>query len=417
MKGFYKLRLKAGMLPLVLAVSMVMASLCSIMLMLAYYHMHYSKSLAINTKLQRNITSAIQIGLATPEQLPLNEWVWLDLYEEGVDSVGVQRSLWGVYELLQVKAVQGTHHLSKSVILGNAPEVNEPALYVADQDRSIKLAGNALIRGDAYLPKAGIKAGYIDRYGYNKPELVSGKSFRSEPVLPIDTKVYLASLKSLFAETGAMPIDSLTQELVVSFNVADKALFHSTSPIRLGNGQVLVGKMVVRSDKQITVSPTARLDGLILLAPKIVFEQGFQGTVQAFATDTLLIEEKVFLSYPSAVGVLQKKGGALLTVKPEASVEGVVFLLAKEKYDNMDLIWLQENTKVLGQVYGQGTVQHEGSIDGSLYAQKLYIKTHSSREEDYLYNGQINRERLPREYVGSAMLCGKGKRKIISWVE
>ena len=416
MKAALRLRLRAGILPLVIAISLIMASLCSAVLLLAYYHSFYSKRMAIKSKLQRNLISAIQLGLAAPEQLPLNEWIWFDLYEQGIDSVGVHRSYWGVYELLQVKALQGPHHQSKGVLVGTSPAADAPALYVADQKRALKIVGDALIKGDAYLPEAGITVGYIGSTGYGKSQLVFGKSLKSEATLPPYEKTYEEGLQKLLSIGAGLPVDSLREMQVFSFGQPEAAIFYSALPIVLNHNHKLQGKLLIKSDKHISVSREAQLDGVLLVAPKIQLERGFKGSLQAFASDTLLLGEDVQLSYPSAVGVLQDKENALLALQAGASVEGMIILLSATKSEGRGLVWLHEKSKVMGQVYVEGKTQHQGLLHGSLYTQQMFVRTPSSPYDHHLYNGQLDRGGLAAEFVGSTMLPVKGKRKIIAWL-
>jgi hypothetical protein len=410
-------RLKGGILPLVLVISLIMASLCSALLLLAYYHLHYSRTLSIKSKLQRNLSSAIQIGLAAPEQTILNEWQWFDLYDDGADSVGLYRSYWGVYELVQAKAVQGPRLLSCAVMLGTKPAPDAPALYLADHRRSVSIAGNARIKGSAYLPEAGIKVGYIGRSGYSGAQLVYGKTYKSGPGLPSMDESYLESLNQLLSTAAGLPIDSLDVHQTLSFNSPQAAVFHSTSAVRLTHKNRLKGKIAVVSASHIIVEREAQLEGVVLIAPHIQFEKGFKGALQAFATDSLQVGEEVLLSYPSAVGLIHKKKKGLMEIHPGARIEGIAFLLSEATGEGANLMRLHERSSVMGQVYVQGFAQHEGSIEGSLLAQRLFLKTPSSVYENFLYNGVIDVENLSDAFVGSSMISAKGKRKIIAWLD
>ncbi|MEO1437949.1 MAG: hypothetical protein AAFV80_20575 [Bacteroidota bacterium] len=66
------------------------------------------------------------------------------------------------------------------------------------------------------------------------------------------------------------------------------------------------GKILVIAQNSIVVEANAHLEQVILIAPSIQFKKGFQGSIQAYASDQLIVEEEVQLHYPSILGFIDK---------------------------------------------------------------------------------------------------------------
>ena len=259
----------------------------------------------------------------------------------------------------------------------------------------------------------------MGRYGFYGSALVHGKVFSSKEALPGSDDEYATYLRQLFSAKPAasLPLDSLSGSIEVSYSHAEVAFFHSDAPLRIGNGQRVSGKVVVRSDKRIMVSREAQIAGAILVAPIIELEEGFSGEVQLFASDSIMIRKNVHLLYPSAVGVLQKKEGAFLEVESGARIEGSVFLIPDKAYEHKGFAFFHPKSLVMGQAYIDGTARHEGVIHGSLWVNRFFAQTTSTSQADFLFNGQIDREQLSKQYVGSALLIPNGPRKLLAYLQ
>jgi hypothetical protein len=157
------------------------------------------------------------------------------------------------------------------------------------------------------------------------------------------------------------------------------------------------------------------LRDVIISAPKITFKAGFSGKLQAYAGDTLLLEEGVELQYPSVAGVISSGGQSLLKCMPVAHVKGMLFLFSDAPEDH-SLLKIEEKASVTGEVWSNAYVEHQGEIRGTLSCRKFYLRTPATIYENYLFNGQLDRTALPDYFAGSALINEKEKKKVVKWL-
>lgn len=406
-----KHRLKAGVLPFVLAISLVLALVCSAAILLTYYHRISFLQGQINKSLRNNVLSGLQYGLASLPELPEKEWIAIDLYGNGQDSVKIRKESWGFFHIIEAEALRGRHRHYKVALTGAQLPEEKPVLYLEDKRRPLSIAGDTKISGDARLPKAGIKADYVNRIGYRKAKLVYGKILESQPEMPEPKAEMLNQLKELSGSPGR------SGQIPPLYNSFQEREFLSLSyPASFVLKDSLSGKILLKSEKEIVVRKEAYVKDVILFAPKIRIERGFEGQLQAFATDTLIVGKEVRLHYPSALGLLADKSGSLIEIQENAHIEGVIFHESKNEGEAFHLLKMAEGSQVLGEVWAKGFVELRGEISGTLSCGKFYLHTPASIYENYIFNGKIEREKLPSFYVSSALLNPEAKRNYVKWL-
>ena len=165
-----------------------------------------------------------------------------------------------------------------------------------------------------------------------------------------------------------------------------------------------------------------QLEDIILVAPYIHFESNFKGSLQAIARDSILVENGVYLKFPSALGLVKKRGNnekiqPFIKLLNKSKVEGAIFTHQIQKTQQETKISITKNAKVTGQVYADGWAEIKGNITGSLTCNKLILKTPSSVYENHLLNATINKKALPSNFVGSGLLNARKNKKMIKRLE
>lgn len=410
------MKLKAGILPLALSICLIMAALCSALLLLSYYHNISQVDYRIRQQLKHNVESGIAYCLATPKGSSteiLQDWGLIQLFENQEDSIFIKRSLWGIFELAQVKAIKGRWTESRTAFLGVLPDAM-PALYISDQQRPIQIAGDAKITGDAFLPEAGIRAGYINRQGYGKSQLIFGEVKKSSPTLPaLNTKANDLEGWLRNAVTSAT-IEEISADTFFTFSANEYQVHTSNKLVRVY--QALRGQLIIYSTKEVIVEPEAKLEKIIIYAPKITIKRGFIGNLQVFASDTLFIEDNVELLYPSAAGIITNQGSSLIEIGKGTHIAGHVFSIGQQAFNNQAIVKISSEADISGSVYANGFVELSGEIKGSLSASKLLVQTSSATYENFLFNGKIDRNKLPDAFAFSSVFYS-GKRTIVEWLQ
>lgn len=411
-KGRRLRTLPAGVLPLVLAIALVVAVLCSAAVLLVYYHKLIVVDIRLDQQLRDNTKSGYAYALASLEELPEREWVVMDLFEKEQDSLRIRKEAWGAFEILQVEAFKGERVERKVGLAGIRLAPDKAALYLEDQRRPISLAGEAKLTGNVYLPKAGIKADYVNRKGYSRDKLVYGEIFGSKPSLPEPEQERVKHLQALLQGGKANAVQPAVAKR--SFFQEEGVLIYREEAIVWKDS--LLGKIRLQSATEIVVEPEAYLRDVILSAPKITFKAGFEGQLQAFAGDTLVLEEGVKLLYPSVAGVLARSNRSLLHCAASAELSGLLFQYGDRQSQSFHLVRLEKNSKIEGEVWSNGYVEHQGTVEGTLTCRKFYLQTPATIYENYLFNGKIDRPALSSYFAGSALINPEGEKSIIKWL-
>ena len=103
----------------------------------------------------------------------------MDLYGDGQDSISIFKYNWGLFSVGGAMGVQrtvaGRDSLKKTLLIGEGfQRGSSPALYLADRNIPLTLAGRTTVRGTAHLPAAGIKRGSANGQPFVGGSLVYG---------------------------------------------------------------------------------------------------------------------------------------------------------------------------------------------------------------------------------------------------
>ena len=164
---------------------------------------------------------------------------------------------------------------------------------------------------------------------------------------------------------------------------------------------IFKGNFVLRAKDSIRVQKSAILEDVILIAPKITFEEGFKGTVQAFATKEIELEQKVSLNYPSVVCVFnENKNESLIKIKQDCKVTGAVVLFGNTMETiNRNNIEIDQNGLIFGDIYCSGRLCLKSKIFGSVYTNRFFYKTASSTYDNTIADIEINTTKKPPYFI------------------
>jgi len=352
-----------------------------------------------------NTLSALNWFLETDED-GIGEYKGV-LFGTATDSFHVQAAYWGMYSLVNVRAKHGRAEHHRSCLVGAKPQdVSNAALFLDDTHFPLKLVGKCELKGTCYLPKAGVKSGHIGRRTFEGRMLVDGEVKESlYTSWPFQYTAFLDAQRDLMevytGQLGDVPINSSP---IPEWHLPAHQ-YNSMEGILLDQ-QTFIGKYKIKSSEYVYIRANTRIEGGIIIAPIIEVEQGFQGNVQLFATDTLIIQPKVHLRYPSAIVLSspdEKKPG-YIQIGEGTTVEGVVLnsteFLGLTESDKA-FTRLGKQTRVLGEVICKGRTELRGEVLGSLFTHTFYLQTLGSVYGNYLLDARISRADLTNDYVSS----------------
>ncbi|WDF76611.1 hypothetical protein PQ469_22245 [Mucilaginibacter sp. KACC 22773] len=418
--------LKGSALYIVIIISLVIALICSALVLAAYFFRGQYLVKSRFDRLQDNLSSGIHILLRTKDPAYL-QGKTLNLFTNGDDSVRLKNTPWGIYDIGIVEAFKQQDTLIK--VFSTAFGIDSSkwaAIYLIDEDRSVSVSGKTTIRGDAYLPKAGVKAAYVDNKAYEGDKrLVIGNIRDSQRNLPPLNDIRLNNLAQQFNNPGGTVSKNWhVDTLAGSFRRPANIVNLGNSPYTLKNTR-LSGNIILYADTLLTIDSTAILNNVLVFAKAIVVKSGFHGSCQLFASDSISIEKNCRLEYPSCLGLLRYKSPTIgfppqVNIGQNAQINGVIFTYEKEASALPATISLDKKALVNGQVYAQHilSTKDNAAVKGSVFTTRFMYQTAFSRYENYLINLKIDASALSAYYLTSDLTpVASSEKKILQWLE
>ncbi|MFA6083770.1 hypothetical protein [Mucilaginibacter sp.] len=417
--------IKGSALYMVIVIALIIGIICSALVMVAYvYQAQYQKA-SRYSRLHDNLESAIALVRADSGRRYSQERK-MDLFGQGQDSVMLQRYDWGLFDIGVVRAFRQSDTLLRLLEIGaGVDSARWCAIYLSDQDRPLSVSGQTSITGNAYLPKSGIRAAYVDNQSYQgSKQMVSGHQYDSRKELPSPQKDRLSLLRGLLS--GGLPDDSLlreNREINNDFSQPVRYLNFKKVPHTLRDIR-LSGRVIVVSDTTLSIDSTAQLEEVILIAKTIKVGSGFKGRCQLFATDSLIVGANSTFAYPSALCLLQFKSAKGLqphiTLGDHLRFTGTVITWQETPTPLPPMLQIGRESTLNGQIYSSGVCAYKGKlrVNGSLYTTRFLYRNDFTAFENYLINAAIDTRQLSPYYRTGLLLPGSGKKnQIIQWLK
>lgn len=410
-------RWAASSLLITVILALVIGLTCGLLILLAYYQLRMRTDLQIEEKLRRNISSSISMVLEDNLNPGFAQQKMLDLFGQGEDSVIVREEAWGVYQAASVEARTAGRSRRKDFFFGSLlPASMDGCLYLAEHQRSLSLVGSTRLTGKAYLPKGGIKPGYIDQRGYDHTDLVDGsteKSGDSLPALNTSSIEYYSKLPVMDTLKG----DVVPLKLERSFSDSVQTIW-ARGAVEL-SGVELDGHILIVSDSLIEVDAACRLENVLLSAPVVRFRSGFAGRVQAFASDSVVAEDNCRFFYPSALVLVKKDGDTRqprLVLGSNSLLEGLALAWCAASDKGKTFAEVKTGATIRGVLYVNGYLSLRGNVSGPTLTDYFIYKGPAVIYENYLVDASLNRGELAGWYAGPAIFNAKKKNRVLQWV-
>jgi hypothetical protein len=400
--------LHSGVLYYVIFILLVVWFIClGIMLAWKLHFVIYSGNLQ-SSIISDRLISAKTIYCSTPDTLQYSKILCFAFSKDTFPKVLVTKKQWGLFDILDIQIKGKRNEIRRIYLAGINNRLYEKiALYLAEEKKYLSVSGNTQITGTCYLPQLGVRTSYVEGKGYYGAKTVYGTIKTSKEKLPEIKKERLSQINTYITDFSPLKSDSVfpfeylrkKNSLSNSFQNAT-IVFHSNSLIVLSNIEIS-GNIILLSGKMIRIKNSCNLEGIIVVAPKIIIDDGFKGQLQAFALDSFVIGKKVSLLYPSVVSVCNNtNSNCYLSIKEKSRIEGIIYIDQEKKSAMLPLLVLEKETNVYGQVYCNGVVNIRGNVFGSLYCKRFILETKTSFYENHLLDNQINRHKLSDHYSG-----------------
>lgn len=333
----------------------------------------------------------------------------IDLFDDGL-ICEFRKERWGMYSKLLGKAFFKRDTIDKNYIIGQVVEDTPLAFYLCDFGEELKISGTTEIKGDLKLPKKRYKVvNILGNQQANNPKIEGniGVSSQNLPQLISPKLVY----PTKFLEMTLAKLKE-NQPIFRAFN-------KETMVVYLDKGESLdridiKGNFIIKSNDTLRINDTSKMEDVIIHAPKVIIEKGFQGSLQVYADKEVAIESDVILSYPSCIIIdsstrdYEKK----IMIAEDVEIYGGMVINGssfREKQNNY--ISIDENSLVVGDVYCNGIMELKGRIIGSLYTHKLQLETKSSKYADVILNGVVDITEMPKDFVRLPLFTSTEERR------
>ena len=294
---------------------------------------------------------------------------------------------WGLYEAVRIEAADP--RIAPTRLFGSAAPFacspgEESGLWYATDAASLSLAGRTSLHGCLRLPRHGVQYGQIRSIFFCGERIEGARTAYAGKELPpvrTDARRMTDSLLRLLEAPGAwMPTpDSLS----VGFGETEPRLLDAGS---FGPGALIEG-MAVLLGEEVSIDSTCRLRDVLVVGRTIRVGDGFRGRAQLFASDTVLIGQRVTLDYPSGMFVARENPDRYIEIGPHSRVEGYAIVDGEGRPDVKRANYRQDRTAVLrGLLWTDGAAQVQGIVSGCMAANRLVYYSPEGYYEDMLYD-------------------------------
>tara|TARA_R110002033_G_scaffold169674_4_gene210780 strand:+ start:2900 stop:4132 length:1233 start_codon:yes stop_codon:yes gene_type:complete len=405
-------KIKASALQMVLVVAVIIVILLFAFISLMYFqkrvalkHSNYTESIYSNHQVFEYLkTTDIPFGKTDSITLFSNESISL-----------ITKKQWGIFELLGVETKRNKELFNQIALVGES-NLRRKALYLKNNNQQLILVGNTTITGDVVLPRLGVNSGNIGGVSYNKEKFIYGEIGQSETEIPaIINKKNITSFLNSYANDTIAFFD-LKEDMTLNNSFTKKTqVFQRNGVVDIVTSS-LIGNIIIESDTLIRVDRSTILKNVILIAPRIEILKGFKGSVQAFATENILIEENVQLEYPSSLVLFNDKVNGKIHVSESSTVKGVISYFSNSLKSNYNSqILLDTKSIVQGEVYCQGNLELKGEVTGSVYTNSFIVHQQGGIYINHIFNGGINSEKLPKQYAG--LFFSNSSKSVAKWLD
>lgn len=313
----------------------------------------------------------------------------LPLYpEDKTSTIQYNRFSWGLYECLCLNLTE--RGFASARLLGKRVECNkQAALWACDQEMALSLAGKSTIKGALFVPMNGLNYVTIGNEPFTGKHVEESNIAIAQKRAPDIDSTYLKRMEALSLQKDAQ----FLPEKPRAYYQFDKEEVH----YRIGENileEALRGHLVLHADETV-ISASTTLQDVILLARKVTIKNGFRGTLQILATDSVIIEDNVRLEYPSGICLKGDSTKTYLTIGETSVLKGYAIVFGRT--DTNFSFAVNENyhqaatATVFGLLYVDGVSVLKGNISGAVYLKRCYYVPENGLYSNTLYNTKIYR--------------------------
>lgn len=408
------MKLRGTALLFTLVISMIICLIVGFVILIKELNTKYVLRAETEERVQYNCLSALHAAMNDSNFVQPNSSQLIDLYGQGRDSVRMIRRDWGMFEIFVSNAFSHGIRARKVALTALVGDTERIALYLTENGKPLSLCGQTELNGIVFAPQAGLRPAFIEGKSFVGTELVKGETRVSAASLPEFPMRYLKKIIR-----SSAPADFQTDfpdHLSASFS--DSTVYFSPQRKDILITRSLAGNIIIQCTDMVRIAAEAQLEDIILVAKKVIVQSGFSGNLQIFATDSIVVEDKVQLQYPSVLALLKSDREEADPTNKEIKIKGKSEVSGLVLVDDRGMISLSAESLVKGLVYSKGSVECRGRVEGSIFTNSFMLRTASGIYENHLLDTRISPKALPAYfcYPVPQMNAGNSKKKLLKWL-
>lgn len=391
--------IKAHSLLYAIYICLIISIICGALL---YFSNLYNQlNLHYNLQEEMYIHNQSIVNFALGNKTLVNE---IPVDEESGLEGSYETQKYGLLNLLIAKSILRNDTIKSAHFVGDYSS-DKTAVHLANFSKPLSYSGVVKLIGNNSLPSTYIETSYIENK--HNELTVKGNTSISEIRLPEINEEFEKIFKGIEAEKLSLSqIEKLKDSLYYnSFLSKTKEIYVNSI---IGN-TIFKGNFILKNKDSIRVKKNAILEDVILLAPKITFEEGFIGTAQVFATKNITLDKTVILNYPSIVCIYNKTSEeSLIKIKSGSKITGAVVTFGNT-LENIDKnsIQIDSNSEIFGHIYCSGKLDLKSNVYGSVYTNRFFLQTASSIYMNTISDIEINPTKLPNYFISIPLFDAK----------
>lgn len=410
-------KLKGGALYIALIISVITGIILSLFIVIASYNQRLVLSQSGLIQLQFNVQSGINLAQSAYFNEEMNnKWMLLD----NEDSIRIKKIQWGAYTIISSES-KNKKQYTKTAALYGINISKDTAIVVADNGRPVGLSGTIKFTGNCYFPAGAIKPAYIEGESFNSEGLIRDFIKAAPPFIPPVKKEFTEqlqkSVKYFNAGTDSL-IENLPDFMLASFS--GKTCILQNRHTHLENCY-LSGNIKINC-KEVIIDSTCYTDNILIIAEKAIIKPGFKGSLHIIATDSIVIEKRCVLEYPSSLTVIRDKIGVPnlkgIFIDETVIVHGSVMAINLVNENNTEKVFvkLNKNVEVYGLVYSSDYAHLQGKMFGNVFCGKLLLKTSSAVYENHMLSCEIDSKKHAQSILIPGIFKSVNNLKCCKWL-
>lgn len=420
-------KIKAGALQYVLVISVIIAIVIFAFISLVYLQ----QKMLIKHNFTKEAISNTQMAFDYIKQkkVAYNTEININFSENELANTTFIKKHWGIFDI-GISASKVKNEFFQKIGLLGTQNKKRDALYLKDNNSSLVLVGNTKIKGHVSLPKQGVKPGNISGTSYYGGQLIYGVKKTSTNKLPkIKNLEFVKAFSKNYQNENTVYFE-LEEGLKLHQSFTKNSLLYQDANLIRLEHMSLSGNVLIVSKNAITVKSSAKLEDVILMAPKISIEENVIGNFQAIANKEIIVKSNAKLQYPSALILLDEERGIQnyqqnnrqnrkenpIEIQKNSDVRGVVVYASENNQSNYKTqIKIDGKAQIIGEVYCSKNIELQGKVLGSVYTNNFIIKKSGGVYVNHIYNGIINSKELPNQYAG--LQINSFSNQVAKWVD